>query len=99
MFEIGIDYGFFGYDRDGVLPILRVKRQDSSIRCVGATVVDKKGASVEASSLLTAFIKRVGFKRILVRTDIVEMGGQDERAETNNLDEKTYFHPCRRRID
>ena len=31
--------------------------------CVGATVVDRKGAS-DASSFLTAFIKSLGFKRI-----------------------------------
>ena len=62
---IGIDYGFFGRDREDVLPILFVKCRNSSAGCVGATVVDRKGASDYASSFLTAFIKSLGFKRIL----------------------------------
>ena len=64
--EIGIDYGFFGRDREDVLPILCVKCRNSSTGCLGATVVDRKGASDYASSFLTAFIKSLGFKRILV---------------------------------
>ena len=36
---------------------------------LGATVVDRKGASDFASSFLTAFIKILGFKRILLRSD------------------------------
>ena len=36
---------------------------------MGATVVDRKGASDYASSFLTAFIKSLGFKRVLVRSD------------------------------
>ena len=36
---------------------------------MGATVVDRKGASEYASSFLTAFTKSQGFKRILVRSD------------------------------
>ena len=36
---------------------------------MGATVVDRKGASDYASSFLTAFIESLGFKRILVRSD------------------------------
>ena len=36
---------------------------------MGATVVDRKGASDYASSFLTAFLKSLGFKRILVRSD------------------------------
>ena len=36
---------------------------------MGATIVDRKGASDYASSFLTAFIKSLGFKRILVRSD------------------------------
>ena len=67
--EIGIDYGFFGRDKEDVLPILCVKCRNSSTGCVGATVVDRKGASDFASSFLTAFIKSLGFKRILVRSD------------------------------
>ena len=51
------------------LPILCVKCRDSSTGCVGATVVDRKGASDYASSFLTAFIKSLGFKRVLVRSD------------------------------
>ena len=35
----------------------------------GTTVVDRKGASDYASSFLSAFIKSLGFKRILVRPD------------------------------
>ena len=38
-------------------------------RCLGATVVDRKGASDHASSYLTAFITSLGSKRILVRSD------------------------------
>ena len=57
--EIGIDYGFFGRDKEDVLPILCVKCRNSSTGCVGATVVDRKGASDYASSFL----------RILVRSD------------------------------
>ena len=67
--EIGIDYGFFGRDKEDVLPILCVKCRNSSTGCVGATVVDRKGASDYASSFLTAFIKSLGFKGILVRSD------------------------------
>ena len=67
--EIAIDHGFFGRDKEGVLPILRVKCRNSSTGCVGATVVDRKGASDYASSFLTAFIKSLGFKRMLVRSD------------------------------
>ena len=54
--EIGIDYGFFGRDKEDVLPILCVKCRNSSTGCVGATSVDRKGASDYASSFLTAFI-------------------------------------------
>ena len=54
--EIGIDYGFFGRDREDVLPFLCVKCRNSSTGCLGATVVDRKGASDYASSFLTAFI-------------------------------------------
>ena len=61
--DIGIDYGFFGRDKEDVLPILCVKWRNSS------TVVDRKGASGYASSFLTAFTKSLGFKRILVRSD------------------------------
>ena len=52
-----------------MLPVLCVKCRNSSTGCVGATVVDKKGTSDYASSFLTAFIKSLGFKRILVRSD------------------------------
>ena len=38
-------------------------------QCLGATVVDRKGASDFASSFRTALIKSLGFKRILVRSD------------------------------
>ena len=67
--EIGIDYGFFGRDKEDVLPILCVKCRNSSTGCMGATVVDRKGATDYASSYLVAFIKSLGFKRILVRSD------------------------------
>ena len=67
--EIGIDYGFFGRDREEVLPIFCVKCRNSSTGCLGAAVVDRKGASDFASSFLTAFIKSLGFKTILVRSD------------------------------
>ena len=66
--EIGIDYGFLGRDKD-VLPILCVKCRNSSTGGLGATVVDRKGASDNARSFLTAFVKSLGFKRILVRSD------------------------------
>ena len=36
--EIGIDNGFFGRDKEDVLPILCVKCRNSSTGCVGATV-------------------------------------------------------------
>ena len=67
--EIDIDYGFFGRGGEDVLPILCVQCRNSSTGCLGATVVDRKGASDNASSFLTAFIKSLGFKRILVRSD------------------------------
>ena len=67
--EIGIGYGFFGRDKEDVLPILCVRCPNSSTGCMGATVVDRKGASDYASSFLTAFIKSLGFKRILLRSD------------------------------
>ena len=44
-----------------MLPIFCVKCRNSSTGCLGATDY--------ASSFLTAFIKSVGFKRILVRSD------------------------------
>ena len=40
---------------------------------MGATVVDRKGASDYASSFLTAFIKSLGFKRILGNLTGVEL--------------------------
>ena len=67
--EIGIDYGFFGRDREDVLPIMCVKCRNSSTGCLAATVVDRKGALDCVSSFLTAVIKILGFKRILVRSD------------------------------
>ena len=69
LLEIGIDYGFFGRDREDVLSILCVKCRNSSPGWLGATVVDRNGASDYASSFLTAFIKSLGFKRMLVRSD------------------------------
>ena len=69
LLEIGIDYCFFGRDKEHVLPILCVKCRNSSTGCVGATVVDRKGVSDYASSFLRAFIKSLGFERILVRSD------------------------------
>ena len=67
--EIGIDYGFFGRDREDVLPILCVKCRNSSTGCLGATVADRNSASDYASSFLTAIIMSLGFERILVRSD------------------------------
>ena len=67
--EIGIDYGFFGRDREDVLPIPRVTCRNSSTGCMGATVVDRKEASDYASSFLTTFINSLGFKGILMRSD------------------------------
>ena len=81
--EIGTDYGFFGRDRENVLPILCVKCRNSSTGCVGATVVDKKGASDYTSSSLTACIKSLGFKRILVRSD-------NERSLLSLIERVTY---------
>ena len=43
--EIGIDYGFFGRNKEDDLPILCVECRNSSTGCLEATVVDKKGAS------------------------------------------------------
>ena len=51
--EIGIDYGFFGRDREDVLPILCVKCRNSSTGCVGATVVDRKEASVRSCEFIS----------------------------------------------
>ena len=51
-----------------MLPILCESRNRST-GCLGATVVDRKGASDFATSFLTAFITSLGFKRILVRSD------------------------------
>ena len=58
--EIGIDSGFVRRDREDVLPILCVKCRNSSTGCLGATVVDRKGASDYASSFLTVFITSLG---------------------------------------
>ena len=60
---------FFGRGGEDVLPIFCVKCRNSSTGCLGATVVDRRGASDCAISFLTAFIKSLGFKRILVRSD------------------------------
>ena len=87
--DIGIDYGFFGREREDVLPILCVKCRNSSTGCMGATVVDRKGASDYASSFLTAFIKSLGFKRILVRSD-------NERSLLSLIERvTTQFDGCR----
>ena len=67
--DIGMDYGFFGREREDMLPILCVKCRNSSTECLAATVVDRKGPSDCASSFLAAFFKSLGFKRILVRSD------------------------------
>ena len=61
--EIAIDYGFFGRGGEDVLPILCVKCRNNSTGCVGATVVDRKGASDYASH------QKFGILRILVRSD------------------------------
>ena len=83
--ETVIDCGFFGRDREDVLPILCVKCRDSSIGCLAATDVDRKGSSDCASSFLTAFIKSLGFRRILVKSDNERsLLGLIER-ETSNL--------------
>ena len=60
--EMSIDYGFFGRDKEDALPILFVKCRNSSTGCVGATVVDRKGASDYASSFLTAFHQETGIQ-------------------------------------
>ena len=52
-----------------MLPISCVKCRNSSTGRVGATVVDRMGASDYGSSFLTAFIKSLGLKRILMRSD------------------------------
>ena len=67
--ENGMDYGFFGRDGEDVLQILCVKCRNNSTACLGATVVDRKGASDYASLFLMACIKSMEFKRILVRSD------------------------------
>ena len=89
--EIGIDCGFFGRDREDVLPILCVKCRNGSTGCVGATVVDRKGASDYASSFLTKFIKssvapvivmpavpKVDRRRHVTKRDLVKYGYTDE---------------------
>ena len=58
-----------GRDREDVLLILCVKCRNSSTGSVGATFVDRKGASDYSRSFLTAFIISLEFKRILVRSD------------------------------
>ena len=67
--EIGIDYGFFGRDREDVLPILCVKCRNRTTGCMGPTFLKLNLVPDYASSFLTAFIKSLGFKRILVRSD------------------------------
>ena len=62
--EIGIDYGFFGREREDAMSILCVRCRSTG--CLGATVVDKKGATDYATSFLKAFVLGLGFKRILV---------------------------------
>ena len=53
---------------EDVLPILCVKCRNTSTGCLGATVVDRKGASDDASSFLTAFTNSLGLRRILVKS-------------------------------
>ena len=60
--EIGIDYGFFGRDKEDVLPILCVKCRNSSTGCMGATVVDRKGASDYASSFSDSIHQESGIQ-------------------------------------
>ena len=72
-----------------------VKCRNSSTGCLGATVVDRKGASDCASSFLTAFIKSLEFQRILVRSDnersllgLTERVSQLEQRLGKRIDEK-----------
>ena len=75
--EIGIDYAFFGCDREDVLPILCGKCRNSSTGCVGATVVDRKGASDYASLFLTAFTN--GLAEVGADEDLEESAGAATR--------------------
>ena len=70
LLEIGIDYGFFGRDKEDVLPIF-VCQVSEQFNCMlwEQQLLTRKEASDYASSFLTAFIKSLGFKRILVRSD------------------------------
>ena len=54
---------------------------------MGATVVDRKGTSDHANSFLTAFIKSLGFKKILVRSD-------NERSLLSLIERDVKFDGC-----
>ena len=53
-----IDYGFFGRGGEDVLPILCVKCRTCLTGCLGATVVDRKGASDYANHFFSAWRTR-----------------------------------------
>ena len=97
------EHMIFGRDREDVLPILCVKCRNSSTGCMGATVVDRKGASDYASSVLGAFIKSLGFKRIQVRSDNerslcdVQIDGCRVGADDVSRRESSSKWPCRGR--
>ena len=89
--EFGIDYCFFGRDREDVLPILCVKCRNNSTGCVGATVVDRKGASDYASSFLTALRSLLSLiergMHTLTGVELVQMTSPEGNHRANGLAE------------
>ena len=63
--DIGLDYGFFGRDREDASSMLCVKMPKQFNRMLGS---DRKRASNHASSNFTAFVASFGFNWILVRS-------------------------------
>ena len=68
--EICIDYGFFGRDREDVLPILCVSSVGTGqLDAWERQLLTGRVRQITRVHFVTAFIKSLGFKRILVRSD------------------------------
>ena len=66
--EIGFDYGFLGRHLiEGTMSIICMKDQRTNSH--GATAVPNKGRCDYATSYLHAFIRGLGYKKVVFRSD------------------------------
>ena len=80
--EIGIDYGFFGSDKEDVLPILCVKCRNSSTGCqrnlVRPVVPEAEAEQGVAPVIVMPVAPRVDRRRYVTKRDLVKYGYTDE---------------------